>query len=314
MYTIEKLEQTLDLFTAKDVKWDLTYDEVKCVIDLLGLSLLKERGDYMSSRSNAQVTEIWGYSGENNAWIIHVDYDRDALDAWNDEQFPGAVHYFEVNRHKLIEKGYKISNNGTYDPYLWASLQNDGIYTYKNESGLELQYRKAMYSHDLVICDCIGEPTFIEIPNTIDGKSVIRIGKKAFEGKKNLKTVIIPESVTAISKYAFTDCKNLEQITLPQTLVSIGAGAFLRCLNLHEIINLDCAENLLLIDEKAFLQCPKLEMVSLPRSLEKLGFAAFGCGSKLYLEKYNYFEIKGYLDSVAQKYAEEVGFKFIEIN
>ena len=98
----------------------------------------------------------------------------------------------------------------------------------------------------------------VVIPDTIDGKSVTSIGRRAFEGCTNLKSITIPnsvtemgrrafsgcssltgiaipDSVTEIGKYAFDGCKSLTSITIPDGVTSIGYGAFYNCSSLTEI-------------------------------------------------------------------------------
>ena len=98
----------------------------------------------------------------------------------------------------------------------------------------------------------------VVIPDTIDGKSVTSIGRRAFEGCTNLKSITIPNSVTEmgrrafsgcssligiaipnsvteIGKYAFDGCKSLTSITIPDGVTSIGDGAFYNCSSLTEI-------------------------------------------------------------------------------
>ena len=98
----------------------------------------------------------------------------------------------------------------------------------------------------------------VVIPDTIDGKSVTSIGRRAFEGCTNLKSITIPnsvtemgrrafsgcssltgiaipDSVTEIGKYAFDGCKSLTSITIPDGVTSIGDGAFYNCSSLTEI-------------------------------------------------------------------------------
>ena len=56
---------------------------------------------------------------------------------------------------------------------------------------------------------------------------VVEIGKKAFKGKKKLKTITIGKNVTTINKNAFQNCKKLQTIKLKGTVLKkVKAGAF----------------------------------------------------------------------------------------
>ena len=89
-----------------------------------------------------------------------------------------------------------------------------------------------------------------EIPQTIAGYPVSRIGDRAFSGqgnryttdddliyglRDNIHRIIIPEGVAEIGDYAFEDCIYLLEAILPQSLRSIGKGAFSGCLHLTRI-------------------------------------------------------------------------------
>ena len=124
-----------------------------------------------------------------------------------------------------------------YGDYLYYSVLDDGT---------------------VQITDCETGAETVVIPDTIDGKSVTSIGRRAFEGCTNLKSITIPnsvtemgrrafsgcssltgiaipDSVTEIGKYAFDGCKSLTSITIPDGVTSIGDGAFYNCSSLTEI-------------------------------------------------------------------------------
>ena len=66
----------------------------------------------------------------------------------------------------------------------------------------------------------------LQLPDTIDQKSVTRIGKSAFYACPQLTGIEIPDGVTAIGAYAFSDCNALSQASIPRSVVSIGNDAF----------------------------------------------------------------------------------------
>ena len=55
---------------------------------------------------------------------------------------------------------------------------------------------------------------------------LVSIGKSAFEGCKNLKTITFANSVKVIEDAAFKNGTKLTNVTLPNKLVSIGNEAF----------------------------------------------------------------------------------------
>ncbi len=66
----------------------------------------------------------------------------------------------------------------------------------------------------------------LNIPSTINGRKVTRIGNSAFEYDSYLRSVTIPSTVTYIDSYAFFECYNLGTINIPSSVKDIGVGAF----------------------------------------------------------------------------------------
>lgn len=64
------------------------------------------------------------------------------------------------------------------------------------------------------------------LPETIDGKCVTEIGKKAFLGCKALRRVCVPDHCVRIGEWAFANCSNLEMVSLPCRKIAFGQGVF----------------------------------------------------------------------------------------
>lgn len=64
------------------------------------------------------------------------------------------------------------------------------------------------------------------VPDRINGKNVIGIGKEAFSGCTNLEEIKLSENVRQIGGRAFYNCSNLKQIKLPSKLKSMGSRVF----------------------------------------------------------------------------------------
>ena len=65
--------------------------------------------------------------------------------------------------------------------------------------------------------------------------SVTAIPTAAFEGRRHLKEVDLPEGLQEIGRCAFYGCTSLERINLPSTITDIGHCAFRNCTSLREV-------------------------------------------------------------------------------
>ena len=125
----------------------------------------------------------------------------------------------------------------------------------------------------------IGDAQRVVIPSEIDGQTIVSIGQSAFQDRKNLVSVTIPDTVTSIGDYAFYGCEKLESLTLPNSLESIGYGAFSRCDSLKEA---RLPSSLQTLGDFAFFGCSELESVTIPDSLTSIGHGVFSWSNRLF--------------------------------
>jgi hypothetical protein len=192
-----------------------------------------------------------------------------------------------------------------------------------------------------------GTNTEINIPRTIDGKTVVEIANNAFESKTTVTKVVVPSTVTEIGVAAFQSTPNLKEVRLSKNLNELSDEAFFNS-GLESIkipagvdsITDSCFENCPLLEtvtfskglktlgENAFKSCISLKTVVLPDGLESLGGSTFvGC---INLESVTIpascttfvddeifkdcdltkLTIKGEAGSAAQTYAENNGITF----
>ncbi len=123
--------------------------------------------------------------------------------------------------------------------------------------------------------DCSGA---LDIPDTIDGVAVIKIGSSAFADCTSLTSVTIPEGVTEIGGSAFKGCTALTRVSLPSSVTKIGSSAFEGCTSLTSI---SLPAGLTEIAEGLFSDCSALGSIGIPESVTRIGAYAFNGCAKL---------------------------------
>ena len=145
-----------------------------------------------------------------------------------------------------------------------------------------------------------GEGTVLYIPGMIDGHTVTRIERYAFQNNSKVTGIHLPNSVTSIGEAAFYNCAALESVTLsdhitnilfgtfygctsltnvalPYYLTNIGRYAFYGCIGLESITLPDYVTS---IEEYAFYGCSGLTSINLPNTVASIGdFTFYDCSS-----------------------------------
>lgn len=101
---------------------------------------------------------------------------------------------------------------------------------------------------------------------------VTSIERRAYCGRSNLKSVIIPNSVTSIGNDAFCVCEDLTDVVIPNSVKSIGICAFYVCQNLTTVTMSDSVTS---IGGWAFAHCSKLSSITIPESVVSIDEYAF---------------------------------------
>ena len=79
-----------------------------------------------------------------------------------------------------------------------------------------------------------GDSSYIFLPETYEGKPIVKIASNAFRGKA-IKYIKLPHTVTEIGNNAFADCTELATVEFSKVLKNIGGKAFYGCTSLTEI-------------------------------------------------------------------------------
>jgi|GEM_PF-6725152 len=117
-----------------------------------------------------------------------------------------------------------------------------------------------------------GNDASIEIPETINGKNVTRIGTSAFVYKQSIECIKIPDSVTSVGAHAFESCSGLKTVHLSRNLESIEEYAFFAC---NKLENITLPETLKKLGDVAFSNCTSLTYINIPDSITEMGEGVF---------------------------------------
>ena len=177
-------------------------------------------------------------------------------------------------------EGYPVNDKVNWDTFHFGALSRAEVRFYKLLDLSELTYTTS--TDGISITAYSGNVTGtgydnVAIPGTINGKPVVELGDKVFQGR-DFAAIYLPEQLKIIGSETFDACKNLQHVVFPDTLVDIGNYAFYGCsLDGEEIV---LPEGLTDMGMGVFYYCtPK--SVYLPSTLSSVGdgFMA-GCGGE----------------------------------
>ncbi|GHV92595.1 hypothetical protein AGMMS50268_30980 [Spirochaetia bacterium] len=117
-----------------------------------------------------------------------------------------------------------------------------------------------------------GSGTKVDIPGTINGQQVIKIGAGAFSDCGSLISVNIPSGVTTIAMAAFRECVNLTSVNIPSGVTEIGTFAFSYC---ESLTSVNIPSGVTTIGMGAFKGCKSLTSVNIPSSVTTIRMDAF---------------------------------------
>lgn len=109
-----------------------------------------------------------------------------------------------------------------------VSAENISEYTYSVLSNDDWEYI-ADTDNTVTISKYIGSQSEVEVPQTIDGKTVVKIGDSAFSSCTSVTKIVLPSTLVSIDNYAFKNCIKLTEIFIPRNVKSIASNVFLYC-------------------------------------------------------------------------------------
>jgi len=142
----------------------------------------------------------------------------------------------------------------------------------ENVERIKSEYSYSIDAEGVTIQKYIGDSKTVLIPDVIENKAVLAIGKEAFEDCACLEEVTIPEGVIRIGEAAFAYCRNLREINIPKSVSSLGALAFMDCYALESAV---IPEGVTSVEPGLFKDCTGLKTVSIPQGVVSIGNSAF---------------------------------------
>ena len=230
-------------------------------------------------------TLIWDAVENASGYTVNVDGNKtDTKESTYDlSVLTEPKKYFIQIKSLGDEKKYKTSD--------WSQVKEYTVEPIIEES---LEYEIAGLYNQFYQVVGIGNVASDEIvvPSTYNGLPVIRIARRVFENKVNLKKIILPNTIKYIDNFAFAGCTALEYIDLPNSLESmqkdVFSGSGIRTLDLTDtalktFACVDCPnlesvklpKNLWLLDPYCLKNTPKLKSITLPDSLDYIGLNNF---------------------------------------
>lgn len=121
------------------------------------------------------------------------------------------------------------------------------------------------------------------IPSEVNGRSITRINKCAFQACKNITALVIPSTIQFIGDSAFDQCFGIESITFEfgSHLHTIEKRAFSGCANLKV---LEIPNGVRHIAPNTFFNCVELNAISIPGTVISIAPDAFShCNNLKYV-------------------------------
>lgn len=123
--------------------------------------------------------------------------------------------------------------------------------------------------------------TFIVVPSEYNSLPVTSIRTSVFQNNTQIIGIEIPQSINQIDAHAFDGCKNLNTVIIENNSVDIGDYAFHNCINLKSFVLGDytpLATNQPNIGKRAFSSCYTLQEISIGKNVSSIGdYAFYGC-------------------------------------
>lgn len=133
-------------------------------------------------------------------------------------------------------------------------------------------YTYILKGNDAQIIKYTGNDTEVNVPETIDGHKVIKVGYdlasvESYYSSKDYDDEDDYDSYDSkLGKFGFAK-KNVVSVTMPDTVKELGYGCFYKC---EKLKNITLSKNLTFIPQSAFSGCTALKSIKLPDNVTEI--------------------------------------------
>jgi len=155
-------------------------------------------------------------------------------------------NYFKNPGYTLLEYNTKADGSGVSvspgSKIAMNLLENGTLYCIWEKQNAESDFIAIGTDGGVSITTYMGTSDNVVIPDTIGGKSVVKIASGAFQGKP-IKRVVLSKNIKTVDENAFKNCSNLESLVMFDNVTSITdksfTGAPLKNLQINAVLDMD---------------------------------------------------------------------------
>lgn len=125
-----------------------------------------------------------------------------------------------TNKGTLVKGGVRVNEPFKNYELFKDYCAYDWKYNEEGSEGLKIACFESKTANVESYGDC--KDDYVTIPNKYNNCSVVRINKRAFMDKSNIKTISICDTIGVIDASAFQNCKGLTELIIPKSVTQIG--------------------------------------------------------------------------------------------
>ena len=147
-------------------------------------------------------------------------------------------HYEDGKEVAKCSQGHDFKYYTNINSKYWGNGWSEGIGDYgydANGNKVPLYTYTLDENNNATITGYKGNAAYLHIPETVDGYTVVGIGRTAFKGNRSIISISFPDSVTYIGDYAFAETA-LTELKLPPNLQIIKRSILEKNTGVKELI------------------------------------------------------------------------------